>query len=345
MERSERQPAPVVAAFGEFVLRLHSSNNQRFIQTVGYDAYYGGAEANVCVLLSRLGNKTEYISRVPANDLAYAGIQQLKAHGVGTSLMQFGGDILGMYFTESGNHLRSSRVIYNRSGSAFATLQPGTINWHELLKNSQYFHWSGVSAAISASAAAVCQEAITAALNLGITISADFNYRSTLWQYGEKPSAVMPALLHQSKIVVADLDSAELYFGIATNKNSSLPDRFKVCCDALLKKIPFMEYLGMSFRSTTGLTHSYSGALMAHGKYFFYEGFQLPYVTDQIGSGDAFTAGLLHGIINNVADDQLLPFAVACGALKQSIMGDWALISNEEVQQFIHTGSSGRIVR
>ena len=336
---------PVLAAFGELVLRLHSRNNLRFVQSTGYDAFYGGAEANVCVLLSRLGVRTEFISRVPLNDLAHAGIQQLKAHGVGTGKIQFGGDSLGMYFTETGNQVRSSRVIYNRAGSSFATLTAGTIDWKRLLNGATHFHWSGVSAAVSASAAEVCKEAITSAKELGLTICSDFNYRSTLWQYGKQPSEIMPALVEHSKIVIADLDSVELYFGISTDKNSELPTRFKNCAEALQMKLPKMEYLAMSFRETTGLMHRYSGALLANNKYYFNEGFQIPLVTDQIGSGDAFTAGLLYGIMQNREPQTLLPFAIACGALKNSIQGDWAIITKDEVDEFMRSGTNGRIIR
>ncbi|RYG06464.1 MAG: sugar kinase [Chitinophagaceae bacterium] len=334
-----------VAGFGELILRLHSSKNQRFVQTSGYDAYYGGAEANVCVLLARLGIKTEFISKVPTNDLALAGIQQLRSHGVGTSRLIQGGDTLGMYFTESGNQVRPSRVIYNRANSSFAKLTPGSINWNEQLEGITHFHWSGVSAAISDSAAQVCAEALQTAAAKGITICSDFNYRSTLWQYGKKASEVMPPLLEKSTIIVADLDSCEIYYGIKTDKSADLQTRFRHCYSNLKQHIPGMKYLGMSFRKTNGLTHHYSGALMANDEFFYFDGFDLPIVTDQIGSGDAFTAGLLSGIITNEEPSKILPFAVACGALKQSMMGDWALVTRDEVNQFIQTGSSGRIIR
>jgi len=336
---------PHLVAFGELVLRLHSRNKMRFLQAQGYDAYYGGSETNVCVLLSRLGISTDYISRIPGNDIAMAGVQQLKGHGVGTENIVYGGDILGLYFTEPGNLMRSSRVIYDRSASSYASLKPGMINWDNAFNNADYFHWSGVSAAISQSAADACAEALQVAYDKGVIISSDFNYRSTLWQYGKHPSAIMPSLLKNSRIVIADLDSAEIYYNITTSKQQSLEDRFVECCKALQEKLPLMEALGMSFRRTSGLTHHYSGALMYKGDFYFTDGAQLPFITDQIGSGDAFTAGLLYGLMEKENPQRVLDFAVACGALKQSIVGDWAIITKEEVEQFIESGSSGRIIR
>jgi len=219
------------------------------------------------------------------------------------------------------------------------------INWSDVLNNAGYFHWSGVSAAISQSAADACAEALQVAYDKGVIISSDFNYRSTLWQYGKHPSAIMPALLKNSRIVIADLDSAEIYYNITTDKQQTLEERFIQCCRALQQQLPLMEALGMSFRRTSGLTHHYSGALMYKGEFYFTEGAQLPFITDQIGSGDAFTAGLLYGMMQKENPQKILEFAVACGALKQSIVGDWAIIAKEEIEQFIASGSSGRIIR
>jgi 2-dehydro-3-deoxygluconokinase len=155
----------------------------------------------------------------------------------------------------------------------------------------------------------------------------------------------MPALLQPSEIVVADLDSAAVYYGINTDANASLEERFKQCSGALQKQLPNMKTLGMSFRKTDGPVHIYSGAFMHKGQYYFSAGYKLPYITDQIGTGDAFTAGILYGLMNELEPQAIVEFATACGALKQSIHGDWAIISKLEIEQFIQTGSSGRIIR
>jgi 2-dehydro-3-deoxygluconokinase len=334
-----------LTAFGEFMMRLHSAGSQRFLQTQEYRSYYAGAEANACVLLSRLGIATRYVTRVPDNDIALAGIQQLQSHGVATGHVVYGGEKLGLYFTEPGNHIRATRVIYDRAGSSYAELQPGMIDWKKALHNTAYFHWSGVAAAVTQSAADVCAEALAVAKENGVIISADFNYRSTLWKYGKKASDIMPALLQHSDVVVADLDSAAIYYGIKTDEGAPLEDRFKQCSEALRKQIPAMKTLAMSFRKTDGLMHDYSGAMMHQGQYYFSAAYRLPFITDQIGTGDAFTAGLLYGLMNELQPQSILEFAMACGALKQSIHGDWAIINKQEVEQFIQQGASGRIIR
>jgi len=331
-----------LAAFGEFLLRLHSNNGKRFQQTDGYTAYYAGAEANVCVLLARLGLKVEYISRVPDNDLAAAGLQQLRSHGVSTSKTILGGSKLGLYFTESGNQVRPTRVIYDRIGSSFAELRSGDINWDNVLAEQQYFHWSGVAAALSDSAAGVCREAIEAARKKGITISADFNYRATLWKYGKEPKEVMPALLQHSQVAVADLDAVKIYYGIETDPQLSLEERFQQTHKALKPHMPNLKTLGMSFRKPGGI---YCAALAHEDKYYYAEGFVLQNITDQIGTGDAFTAGILFGLINKYPSQETINFATACGALKQSIQGDWAIISKKEIEEMMANGVSGRVTR
>ncbi|SIN65611.1 sugar kinase [Chitinophaga niabensis] len=331
-----------LAAFGEFLLRLHSNNGKRFQQTDGYTAYYAGAEANVCVLLARLGMKVEYISRVPDNDLSAAGLQQLRGHGVGTKHIVYGGSKLGLYFTEAGNQIRPTRVIYDRTGSSFAELQTGDINWSNVLEEQQYFHWSGVAAALSESAADVCKEAIEAARKKGITISADFNYRATLWKYGKAPKEVMPALLQHSQVAVADLDAVKIYYGIETDPGLSLEERFRQTHKALKAHMPHLKTLGMSFRKPGGI---YCAALAHEDNYYYTEGFSLQNITDQIGTGDAFTAGILYGLMNKYPSQEIINFATACGALKQSIPGDWAVISKKEIEEMVANGVSGRVTR
>ena len=334
-----------LVAFGELLLRLHSSGGHRFSQTETYDVHYAGAEANVCVLLSRLGAGVGYITRVPEQEIARTGIRRLQAQGVRTEQVLYGGEKLGVFFTEPGNGIRPVRVIYDREGSSYATLRTGMIDWRAALGESGYFHWSGIAAAVSQNAAEVCREALEQAKGMGLRISADFNHRTTLWKYGKHPREVMPELLAYSDVVVADLDSAAVYFGIGTDAGAGFEDRFGQCARALQEKLPRMEVLAMSFRETRGLQHRYSGALYYKGSFYYCAPHELPLVTDQIGSGDAFTGGMLYGLLRQFPPQRIIEFAVACGALKQSIPGDWALIDLAEVEQFMQNGCSGRIIR
>jgi 2-dehydro-3-deoxygluconokinase len=336
---------PRLAAFGEFMLRLHSSDVKRFLQSGGYEAYYAGAEANVCVLLARLGIPVSFITRIPDNDIARAGVEQLRSHGVGTSHIQYGGERLALYFTEQGNGIRPTRVIYDRAGSSYATLEPGMIDWTTCLEGAAYFHWSGIAAAVSQGAADTCKEALVRAAEMGMMISSDFNYRTKLWKYGKHPREVMEPLLTYSRLAVADLDSAAVYCGIETDKAAGFEERFVQCSEALRQRLPRLEVLAMSFRKTKGIQHTYSGALLYKGVHYFSTSHELPYVTDQIGSGDAFTGGMLYGLMRGSDPQQIIDFATACGALKQSIVGDWAIINKAEVEQYMQNGSSGRIMR
>ena len=339
------QGEPQLAAFGEFMLRLHSRGARRFLQSGAYDAFYAGAESNVCVLLARLGIPVNFITRIPDNDIARAGVEQLRAHGVGTGRIVYGGDRLALYFTEQGNGVRPTRVIYDRAGTSYAALEPGMIDWTASLEGAAYFHWSGIAAAVSRGAADTCREALVRAAEMGIVISSDFNYRTSLWKYGRHPREVMQELLPYSRVAVADLDSAAVYCGIETDVEADFEKRFVQCSEALRQQLPRLEVLAMSFRKTKGIQHAYSGALLYKGAYYFSTPHELPYVTDQIGSGDAFAGGMLYGLMRGSDAQQIIDFATACGALKQSIVGDWAIISRAEVEQYMRNGSSGRIMR
>jgi len=219
------------------------------------------------------------------------------------------------------------------------------VDWHTCFDGVGWFHWSGIAAAVSQSSADATVEALAIAREKGLRVSADFNYRTTLWKYGKHPREVMPGLLQHSTVAVADLDSAAVYFGIETDRSAPLEDRFRECSAALRTKIPGLEVLAMSFRTPHGIQHGYFGALLYQGECYFSTRHELPFITDQIGSGDAFTAGMLYGLMRELPPQQIIEYAAACGALKQSIEGDWALVTKSEVEQFIQHGSTGRIIR
>lgn len=334
-----------VITVGELLLRMSVSNAFRFTQASEMRVQTGGAEANVCVLLSQLGIKTEYLTRLPNNDLAQLALNELNKFNVDTTNCIFGGERIGLYFVESGNQIRQSQVIYDRSNSSFATISLGQINWEKALNKATHFHWSGISPALSNQASQVCKEGILAAHAKGLTISSDFNYRSKLWKYGKEPSEVMPELLSYSSVTVADLDAVEIYFGIKTNKDNLEKERFEKAFELLQQKMPRLKTLAMSFRKSEGQTHLYSAMLIHEGKFYQSKQHQIHLVTDQIGSGDAFTAGLLYGLINKMPAQECIDWATACGVIKQSMHGDFAITTPEEIRHFLKNGSSNRISR
>ncbi len=338
---------PALATFGELLLRLHSGGDSRFLQSSGYIPYYAGAEANLCVLLARLGIPAQYVTRVPENDLALAGIAQLRGHGVGVEKVLYGGRKLGLYFTETGNHIRPVQVIYDRAGSAFSELQPGMVNWDGVLKDQSHFHWTGISPALSATVADVCAEAIDAARSRNLIISADLNYRSRLWQYGKHPKEVMPALLKHCHIAIADLDACLVYFGMTTDPSLPWTRRFEIAAQELQARfMPETHTLAMSFRVPENDRLHYTAALMSGGKaYFSRLKITLPQVKESIGTGDAFAGGLLYGTMTGLPPQETIDFATACGVLKQSIPGDWPLFSKSEVEAMMAQGINTRISR
>ena len=203
-----------VVTFGEILLRLSTERHLRFSQAESYKATYGGGEFNVAVSLANYGLEAEFITRLPDNELGNSAIKEMRKLNVGNRRVIFGGDRLGLYFLETGASTRASNVVYDRANSAMATIQKGMVNWHEILKDASWFHWSGITPALSESAAEACLEAIRVAYQLGLTISTDLNYRSKLWQYGKQPHEVMPQLLQYSNLILGDIDTAYFMLGL-----------------------------------------------------------------------------------------------------------------------------------
>ncbi|MDR1683112.1 MAG: sugar kinase, partial [Candidatus Symbiothrix sp.] len=203
-----------VVTFGEIMLRLATPDYQRFIQSTSLNATFGGGEANVAVSLANYGIPTDFVTRLPKNDIAEWCISDLRKYNVGTQNIVRGGDRVGIYFLETGAVARASKVVYDRANSAIADIQPGTINWREIFKDAQWFHWTGITPALSQEAADACLEAIKIANEMGVTVSCDLNYRKNLWKYGKSASEIMPALVEGCDIILGNEEDAEKVFGI-----------------------------------------------------------------------------------------------------------------------------------
>lgn len=344
MDTKEQNKITLVS-FGEIMLRLDCPPGQRFQGNTTFKTFYGGAEANVSAVLSQLGIGTRYVTALPSNDLGQAAIDSMRRLGIDTSFIQRSGERIGIYFTEHGNNIRPSRVIYDRKYSSFASLIPGILDWNAMLQDAKYFFWSGISPALNQAAADTCREGILAAKAKGLTIAADMNYRRTLWDYGRKPAEVMPELLSHCEIITGDIDTINVYFGIPES-GGTIREKFQSCALALQKQLPAMKTLAMSFRGTDNFGRpTYSGTLMKNEEFFFSPTYSLPQIIDRIGSGDAFQAGLLYAIINNMPGQDIVNFGIACGAIKHSIEGDFALMSANEALQFITAGAENRVMR
>ena len=328
------------------MLRLESQAGQRLQHTSSFRPFFGGAEANVSVLLSQLGMEVCFVSALPDNPIGQSAINALRSFGTDTQYVQRSGNRIGIYYTENGNTIRSSKVVYDRKNSSFASLGPGSIDWNKIFEKASWFHWTGISPALTQQSADLCLEALKEAKKKGLTISADMNYRSTLWDYGKHPSEIMPELLSYCDIITGDIDTIEIYFGIKIKSGSAVEDKFRLCTEALLKNLTALKVLAMSFRgSNDSQLPTYQAAVSLNNEITFSPNYTIPQTIDRIGSGDAFMGGLIYGLLQKQSAQVLVNNATACAVLKHSIEGDFTIITKEEIEQFIKTGPVNRVIR
>lgn len=341
-----------IVTFGEIMLRLSTPNHLRFSQARSFNAIYGGGESNVAVSLACLGFDTDLVTRLPANDIGDACINFLRQYGVGISYIVRGGNRLGIYFLEHGAVHRGSKVLYDRDDSAFATIQPGMIDWKAAFKDATWFHWTGITPAISEGAAAVCLEAVQVAKELGLTISCDLNYRSKLWKWGKQPDQVMQDLVALCDIAVGNEEDAAKVFGVYapdTNVTSGKLDaeKYRTVCQELSKRFLNLKTIAITLRGSISASHNTWSAVLWHrGEMLFGPTYEITHVVDRVGGGDSFMAGLIYGLINYGDNHQdSINFAVAASALKHTIIGDFNLSTISEVEKLMGGDLSGRVSR
>ncbi|HOW10049.1 MAG TPA: sugar kinase [Bacteroidales bacterium] len=341
-----------IVTFGEIMLRLATPEHQRFTQATSLNATFGGGEANVAVSTANYGLPTEYVTRLPENELGHSVIMDLRKHNVGTNYIIYGGKRLGIYFLETGAVARPSKVIYDRENSAIAEILPGMINWDEVFEDALWFHWTGITPAISEGAANVCLEAINSANKKGITVSCDLNYRKNLWKWGKKAGEVMPELVSGCDIILGNEEDAEKVFGIKaedTNVSSGQIDssKYEQVCVSLMEKFPKARKVIITLRGSINADHNtWSGVLYDGNMLFKAPEYQITDIVDRVGGGDSFMGGLIYGLVTWPGDDQkALNFAVAASCLKHTIHGDYNMVTVAEVEQLMKGDASGRVVR
>lgn len=342
-----------VITFGEIMLRLSPPGYLRFSQATSFDIIYGGGESNVAVSLANYGIPVEFVSRIPNNDIGDCAIAELRKKNVGTQFIARGGERLGIYFLEMGAVSRGSKVVYDRAHSAISEIQSGTIDWELVFKDAQWFHWTGITPAISQSAADVCQEAISAANDLGITVSTDLNYRKNLWNYGKKSNEVMPALVAGCDIILGNEEDAEKHFdihpeGVDVSKGDTIDaDAYISVCKQLMERFPRTKKAIVTLRGSLSASHNtWSGVLYDGKKLYKGPDFDITHIVDRVGGGDSFMGGLIYGLIHYKDDLQnALNFAVSASALKHTIFGDANLATVSEVEKLMGGDASGRVSR
>jgi len=341
-----------IVTFGEIMLRLSTPERQRFTQATTLTASFGGGEANVAVSLANFGLPVEYVTRLPQNDFGRAVVMELRKHNVGTKYLVWGGERLGIYFLETGSNARPSKVIYDRAHSAISEVKPGMIDWEKVFADASWFHWTGITPAISEGAAGVCLEAVRKAKEKGLTISCDLNFRKNLWKWGRSAGDVMPGLVEHCDIILGNEEDAEKVFGIKPPQGDVAYGRvehesYEPVCRELKEKFPEAKKIIITLRGSISADHNtWSGILYNGEKFFKAPVYQITDIVDRVGGGDAFMGGLIYGLISYPGDDQkALNFAVAASCLKHTIHGDFNLVTVAEVEQLMKGDASGRVVR
>ncbi|MFA5850998.1 MAG: sugar kinase [Bacteroidales bacterium] len=343
-----------VITFGEIMLRLSTPGFERFIQAKSYSATFGGGEANVAVSLANYGIDAEFITRLPENEIADSCIAELKKYGVKTDNIVRGGERLGIYFLETGAVARPSKVIYDRAHSSISTINPTEIEWEKVFKGATWFHWTGITPALSQAAADACLKAIKVANKMGITVSCDLNYRKNLWKYGKAPQDVMPALVEGCDIILGNEEDAEKVFGIkpkgfVVHATGGYIESvaFQSVCEQMMEKFPRAKKVIITLRGSINANHNtWAGVLYDGKKLYESKSYDITHIVDRVGGGDSFMGGLIYGLLTYPGDDQnALEFAVAASCLKHTIYGDFNLVKVSEVENLMKGDGSGRVVR
>ena len=343
-----------VITFGEIMLRLAPEGYYRFVQANSFGATYGGGEANVAVSLANYGIDVKFVTRLPQNDIAKACVKDLRSYGVDTSDIVYGGDRLGIYFLETGAVARPSKVVYDRANSSIATIKPGDIDWEKVFEGADWFHWTGITPAISQGAADVCLEAVKAANRLGITVSCDLNYRKNLWKYGKTASEIMPALVEGCDVILGNEEDADKVFGIkpegfdVTATGGEIDQkRFQSVGEQLMKRFPRAKKVIITLRGSINANHNTWGGVLWDGKTLYQSPrYDITHIVDRVGGGDSFMGGLIYGLLTYKGDDQkALNFAVAASCLKHTIFGDFNQVTVAEVENLMKGDASGRVSR
>ncbi len=332
--------AKKVITFGEVMMRLSPPGYAKFSQATSFDLVYGGGEANVAISLAYLGMKAAHVTRFPDNALGKAATQFLRKHWLSTEHVLYGGDIIGKYFLEKGAVHRPSEVIYERAGSSFSSIEPSMVDWEHILKDADWFHWTGITPAISQGAALCCLDAIKTANRMGIPVSGDINSRRNMWKYGKSMQEVMPELVQNCDVVITSRRGIREMFGIG-----GLEGKFRVSAKALMETFPKIKKVVGKTRGSISASHQQIQGKMWNGEeYIKTEMLNITHVIDRVGTGDAYASGLIYGLLH-YDDEKALKFASAACALKHTVPGDVNMVSLENVLSLMEGDTSGAIRR
>ncbi len=336
--------------FGEIMLRLKSPGHERFFQSPSLEATFGGGESNVAVALANYGLEAGFVTALPNNDIAEACIREVRGFGVDVSAIRRSGDRMGIYFLEGGANQRPSKVIYDRSRSSIAESGPGDFDWPQIFAGAEWFHITGITPALSQSAADLSLEACQAAKAAGVTVSCDFNFRGKLWKYGKTAPEVMRELVRYVDVGIANEEDCQKSLGISADVDVHTGELDSTKYEALSQKVldtyPDMSIIAITLReSRSADTNGWSACLRDGDGFKLSRHYEITDIIDRVGGGDSFASGLIAGLKFHSDRQQALEFAVAASCLKHSISGDFNRVSKSEVENLMGGDASGRVQR
>ncbi len=337
-------------SFGEIMLRLKTRGHERFFQSPAFEATFGGGEANVAVALANFGLDAVFVSALPKNDIGEAAIRDLRSFGVDTSKIRRSGDRVGIYYLETGANQRASKVVYDRAASSICECGPGDFDWDDVFRDAGWFHITGITPALSQSAADLSIESVKAAKQRGVTVSCDFNFRGQLWKYGKSAPEVMNELVKYVDVGIANEEDCQKSLGISAGVHVESGElelaKYEALSSKVLEVFPNMSTIAITLReSRSADINGWSACMRDKTGFYHSRHYEIKDIIDRVGGGDSFASGLIYGLHAYKDRNDSLNFAVAASCLKHSIAGDFNRVSVAEVKKLMGGDASGRVQR
>ncbi len=337
-----------IVTMGEIMLRLSPNGNDRFIQAESFRVIPGGGEANVAISCANYGHDSYFVTKLPKHEIGQIAVNAMRRYGVNTDFIARGGDRVGLYYAETGASMRPSKVIYDRAHSAIAEAKPEDFDFDAVFEGADWFHWSGITPAISDASAECLRQACICAKKHGVKISVDLNFRKKLWT-SEKAISIMRPLMQYVDVCIGNEEDAELCLGFKPDADVEGGETNAAGYEGIFKQMKEefgFEYVVSTLRESFSATHNGWKALIYDGKEFYQsKRYDINPIIDRIGGGDSFSGGLIHGLLTKKTQGEALEFAVAASALKHTINGDFNLVSVEEVEALAGGAANGRVQR
>ena len=336
--------------FGEIMLRLKTPGHDRFFQSPTFEATFGGGEANVAVALANYGLDARFVSALPDNDIGENAIRELRSFSVDTTQIRRSGDRVGIYYLETGANQRPSKVVYDRAGSSICECGPGDFDWDEIFKDAKWFHITGITPALSQSAADLSLESVKAAKANGVTVSCDFNFRGKLWNYGKTAPEVMNELVKYVDVGIANEEDCQKSLGISAGVHVESGEldiaKYEALSEKVLEVFPNMSTIAITLReSRSADINGWSACMRDASGFYLSRQYEMKDIIDRVGGGDSFASALIYGLNAYKDRDESLNFAVAASCLKHSISGDFNRVSVAEAEKLMDGDASGRVQR